>query len=159
MGGTIVSAVREAGIRCRTANQMRRASKFIVQAFATAAHVHCERSVSAQTLSAGRFFFIMIIPRYCGLGVGISLGLSVNESSMPPIAHVSRAFTEKRKLGMDWLGRRQHENPSLPNRRNRKPEEIDGRNRALTHAVAQSKVSIVHRDLIGRLLQRPQPCL
>jgi hypothetical protein len=56
---------------------------------------------------------------------------------------------------MDWLGRRQHENPSLPNRRNRKPEEIDGRNRALTHAVAQSKVSIVHRDLIGRLLQRP----
>ena len=46
----------------------------------------------------------MIIPRYCGLGVGISLGLSVNESSMPPIAHVSRAFTEKRKLGMDWLG-------------------------------------------------------
>jgi hypothetical protein len=97
----------------------------------------------------------MIIPRYCGLGVGISLGLSVNESSMPPIAHVSRAFTEKRKLGMDWLGRRQHENPSLPNRRNRKPEEIDGRNRALTHAVAQSKVSIVHRDLIGRLLQRP----
>jgi hypothetical protein len=29
-----------------------------------------------------------------------TLGLSVNESSMPPIAHVSRAFTEKRKLGM-----------------------------------------------------------
>ena len=42
------------GIWCRTANQMRRSSKFIVQAFATAAHVHCERPVSAQTLSAGR---------------------------------------------------------------------------------------------------------
>lgn len=84
MRDTIVSAVREAGI---------------VQAFATAAHVHCERPISAQTLSAGRFFFLMIIPRYCGLGVGILLGLTVNESSMPPIAHVSRAFTEKRKLG------------------------------------------------------------
>ena len=90
---------------CRTANQMRRASKFIAQAFATAAHVHCERPVSAQTLSAGRSFFIMIIPRYCGLGVGILLGPSVNESSMPRIAHVSRAFTEKRKLGMGWPGR------------------------------------------------------
>jgi hypothetical protein len=83
----------------------RRASKFIAQAFATAAHVHCERPVSAQTLSAGRSFFIMIIPRYCGLGVGILLGPSVNESSMPRIAHVSRAFTEKRKLGMGWPGR------------------------------------------------------
>ena len=105
MRDTIVSAVREAGILCRTANQMRRASKFIAQAFATAAHVHCERPVSAQTLSAGRSFFIMIIPRYCGLGVGILLGPSVNESSMPRIAHVSRAFTEKRKLGMGWPGR------------------------------------------------------
>ena len=54
MRDTIVSAVREAGILCRTANQMRRASKFIAQAFAPAAHVHCERPVSAQTLSAGR---------------------------------------------------------------------------------------------------------
>jgi len=81
---------------------MQRASKFIAQAFTTA--VHCERPVSAQTLSAGRFFFIRIIPRYCGLGVGILIGPSVNESSMPPIAHVSRAFTEKRKLGMDWRG-------------------------------------------------------
>src|SRR5262249_2202434 len=54
MRDTIVSAVREAGILCRTANQMRRASKFIAQAFATAAHVHCERPVSAQTLSAGQ---------------------------------------------------------------------------------------------------------
>ena len=105
MRDTIVSAVREAGILCRTANQMRRASKFIAQAFATAAHVHCERPVSAQTLSAGRFFFIRIILRYCGLGVGILLGPSVNESAMPPIAHVSRAFTEKRKLGMGWPGR------------------------------------------------------
>jgi hypothetical protein len=103
MGGTIVSAVREAGIRCRTANQMRRASKFIVQAFATAAHVHCERSVSAQTLRAGRFFFIMIIPRYCGLGVGISLGLSVNESSMPPIAHVCRGRSRRRE-SLAWIG-------------------------------------------------------
>src|SRR5262249_31758090 len=33
------------------------------------------------------------------------LGPSVNESSMPPIAHVSRAFTEKTKLGMGWPGR------------------------------------------------------
>ena len=54
MRDTIVSAVREAGILCRTANQMRWASKFIAQAFATAAHVHCERPVSAQTLSAGQ---------------------------------------------------------------------------------------------------------
>ena len=52
---------------------------------------------------------------------------------------------------------RQHENPSLPNRRSRKPKEIGGRNRALTHAVAQSTaVSVVHRHLMGRLLQRPQ---
>ena len=35
MRDTIVSAVREAGILCRTVNQMRRASKFIAQAFAT----------------------------------------------------------------------------------------------------------------------------
>jgi hypothetical protein len=54
-----------------------------------------------------------------------------------------------------------HENPSLPNRRNRRPEEIGGRNRALTHAVAQSKaVSIAHRDLIGGLLTTaPVVCL
>ena len=137
MRDTIVSAVREAGILCRTANQMRRASKFIAQAFATAAHVHCERPVSAQTLSAGRFFFIRIILRYCGLGVGILLGPSVNESSMPPIAHVSRAFTEKRKLGMGWPGR-YGAVPSLPNRRRRKPEAIGGGNRVFTHAVAHS---------------------
>jgi hypothetical protein len=36
MRDTIVSAVREAGILCRTATQMPRASKFIAQAFATA---------------------------------------------------------------------------------------------------------------------------
>jgi hypothetical protein len=43
-----------------------------------------------------------IILRYCGLGVGILLGPSVNGPSMPPIALVSRVFTEKRKLGMGW---------------------------------------------------------
>src|SRR5262245_54422434 len=46
---------------------------------------------------------------------------------------------------------RQHENPSLPNCRSRKPEEIGRRSRrALTHAVAHSQaVSIVHGRLIG----------
>jgi hypothetical protein len=56
-----------------------------------------------------------------------------------------------------WIGpggtarSRQHENPSLPNRRSRKPEEIGRRSRrALTHAVAHSQaVSIVHGRLIG----------
>ena len=58
---------------------------------------------------------------------------------------------------MAWIGpggtarSRQHENPSLPNRRSRKPEEIGRRSRrALTHAVAHSQaVSIVHGRLIG----------
>jgi hypothetical protein len=54
MRDTIVSAAREVGILCRTANQMRRASRSIARAFATAAHVRCERPASAQTLSAGR---------------------------------------------------------------------------------------------------------
>jgi Transposase domain (DUF772) len=45
---------REVGILCRTANQMPRASKSIAQAFATAAHVRCERPASARTLSVGR---------------------------------------------------------------------------------------------------------
>src|SRR5262249_60926220 len=46
---------------------------------------------------------------------------------------------------------RQHENPSLPNCRSRKPEEIGRRSRrALTDAVAHSlTVSIVHGRLIG----------
>src|SRR5262249_228796 len=45
---------------------------------------------------------------------------------------------------------RQHENPGLPDRCSRKPEATGGRNRALTHAVAQSRaVSIVH----GRLMR------
>jgi IS5 family transposase len=48
MRDTIVSAVREAGILCRTATQMPRASKFIAQAFATAARVRCERPVSSK---------------------------------------------------------------------------------------------------------------
>ena len=51
-----------------------------------------------------------------------------NKSSMPLIAHVSRAFTEKRQLGLGWPGRygavSQHENPSLPNRRRRNPERL-----------------------------------
>jgi hypothetical protein len=58
MRDTIVSAVREAGILCRTATQMPRASKFIAQAFATAARVRCERPVSVQTPNAGRSFAI-----------------------------------------------------------------------------------------------------
>jgi hypothetical protein len=114
-----------AGILCRTANQMRRA---IAQAFATAVHVHCKRAVSG-------------ILRHCGLGVGILLGSSVNESSMPPIAHGSRTFAQKRKLSMGWAVRRrsrQHENPSLSNHRGRKPDAIGGGNRVFTHAVAHS---------------------
>src|ERR1700736_1060071 len=46
------AAAREVGILCRTANQKRTASRSIARAFATA--VRCERSASAQTLSAGR---------------------------------------------------------------------------------------------------------
>jgi Transposase DDE domain len=60
---------------------------------------------------------------------------------------------EKAWHGLAWAVRRsrQHENPSLPNRRSRKPEEIGRRGRrALTHAVAHSQtVSIVHGGLIG----------
>ena len=56
MRDTIVSAVREAGILCRTATQIPRASKFIAQAFATAARVRCERPVSVQTPNVGRSF-------------------------------------------------------------------------------------------------------
>jgi hypothetical protein len=56
-----------------------------------------------------------------------------------------------------WIGpggtarSRQHENPSLPNRRSRKPEEIGRRSRrALTHAVAHSQaVSTLQGRLIG----------
>ena len=55
MRDTIVFAAREVGILCRTANQMRRASKSIARAFATVAHVRCERHASAQTRSAGRY--------------------------------------------------------------------------------------------------------
>src|SRR4029077_16403178 len=63
----------------------------------------------------------------------------------------------RRRESLAWIGpggtarSRQHENPSLPNHRSRKPEEIGRRSRrALTHAVAHSQaVSIVHGRLIG----------
>src|SRR4029077_15011800 len=63
----------------------------------------------------------------------------------------------RRRESLAWIGpggtarSRQHENPSLPNRRSRKPEEIGRRSRrTLTHAVAHSQaVSIVHGRLIG----------
>ena len=48
----------------------------------------------------------------------------------------------RRRENLAWVGpggaarSRQHENPSLPNRRSRQPEEIGGRNRGPTHAAA-----------------------
>ena len=104
MRDTIVFAAREVGILCRTANQMRRASKSIARAFATVAHVRCERHASAQTRSAGRYSRIRIILRYCGLGVGILPGPSVNGLYASHRARVEGVHGEE-KTCMGWPGR------------------------------------------------------
>jgi hypothetical protein len=84
---------------------------------------------------------------------------------MPPIARACRGRSRRRE-SLAWISPggterpRQHENTSLPNRRNRKPKEVGGRNRALTHTVAHSKaVSIVHGYLIASFATTPVVCL
>jgi hypothetical protein len=75
--------------------------------------------------------------RFCHnwvLGVDILLGRSVNEPSMPPIAHVLRY--SRRRENLAWVGpggaarSRQHENPGLPDRCSRIPEATSGRQTA-----------------------------
>jgi hypothetical protein len=118
---------------------MRRASKFIAQAFATAAHIHCERrcfSPNAQRRT------ILLLKDHPALLRARRPHLAWTERERILYAAHRARVEDVRGKEKAWHGLARAvantKNPSLPNRRRREPEAIGGGNRVFTHTVAHS---------------------